>query len=317
VTAVVLHYRELEDTARCVRSLQSSDYRNLDIIVVDNGGEPSSPGELRSVVDSRIPVIESGSNLGYAGGNNLGIAVALEMGSEYVWVVNPDLIVESNTLTAMMAAARRHPDAGCIGSRILLGPQHPTRVWFDGGRIDWSSGGAATHINAGVLAAKLPPQGVRPVDYVTGASLLIKAMVFGEIGLLPEDYFLYFEETDFCVRARRRGWSAIIATDVVAWHYKRSSNILPAPYYLYYWPRGRALFSQRYCGEVEVAEYPDFINWRDGWRRSVERHAPSWLGEFDRLVNLGLTDGRMGRTGPRRDIETVEPPVAVATPVAQ
>ncbi len=307
VAAIVLHYKHLDDTVRCVSALQDSDHRDLEITVVDNDANPETHRELRRRLDPRVELIATGENLGYAGGNNVGIREALDRRVGFVWIVNPDLIVERDTLSGMMALARRQTDAGCIGSRILLGGSKPARIWFDGGRVDWASGGSATHLNPGVQAALLGSQGDRPVDYVTGASLLIRRSVLEEVGLLPEEYFLYFEETDFCMRARDAGWSSMIATDVVAWHHKRSADKLPTAYYTYYWPRGRALFARRYAGpDIDVQAMPDVVEWFDGWRGNVAAHAPAWLPEFERLFKLGLSDGEAGRTGRRLDIERAE-----------
>ena len=86
----------------------------------------------------------------------------------------------------------------------------PTRIWFDGGIIDWHQSGATTHLNLGSLESEHAPTWPYDVDYVTGAGMLLRTRMIVDIGLIPEDWFLYFEETAYNVIAQRRGWRTMV-----------------------------------------------------------------------------------------------------------
>ncbi|MBA2337588.1 MAG: glycosyltransferase family 2 protein [Acidimicrobiia bacterium] len=312
VTAIVLNYQHAGDTLRCVRSLAQSDYRRLSLIVVDNGSAPDVVAALEEGLEPTTTLIRSGDNLGYAAGNNLGICRALALGSDLVWLVNPDVVVGPDTLPALVDAADERPAAGIIGSQVLYGGSHPLRIWFNGGLIDWDRGGSPSHRHSGDLYQEGDQGPIVDVDYVTGASMLVRAAVFASIGLLPEDYFLYFEETDFNMQARRAGWEIIVQPASVSWHYKRSTGLLPQPYYIYYFVRNRLNFSRRYSAADPGDIVDDLEPFISGWRAKVTRYAPDWVMVYDRLVEIALQHGLEGRTGRWDGLADITAPARVA-----
>lgn len=300
VYAVVLNHRHSRDALRAVASLAGSAPRPS-IVVVDNGSPPADRDRLQSGLPADVSFVDSGENLGYAGGNNLGIAVALKAGADFVWILNPDVVVEPEALGYLLAAAASHPHAGIIGSRLLRG--RDDEVWFNGGEIVWSRGGATRHLGMGKSDHELPALGPSVVDYVTGAAMLVRSEVFADAGLLPEDYFLYFEETDFSVRARLAGWAAMIEPRSRVRHFKRSSGALPQPYFVYYFIRNRIVFGTRFTGWPAARIVEDQQRFIDSWRRRVAERAPDWLPVYERLVRMAIEDGTAGRVGRRREIE--------------
>jgi GT2 family glycosyltransferase len=308
VGTVVLHYKCLDDTVRCVRSIMRSTVLDQRIIVVDNGPEGADHDRLADAVGPGVTTIASGDNLGYAAGNNLGIRHALADRPEFVWVLNPDTRVEPMTLAGLLAGAQEVPDAGIIGCRIHYDGE-PARIWFDGGVVDRSRAGATTHVNMGVADSKAGPSVTREVDYVTGACMLVRRHMLEHVGLIPEEYFLYFEETELCLRAQAAGWRTIVAGQAHLRHLKRSSGALPAPYYLYYMTRNRMLFARRALRADPEQALSDLRKaFLEPWRSKVETRAPHWLPAFDRLADLAIHDGRAGVTGRRREIEDVAVP---------
>ena len=202
VWAVVLNHREATDTLRCLDALGKVGYRSLTRLVVDNA---SGPGEVAWLRSAGATVVESGGNLGYAGGNNVGLRLALEAGAEAVWVVNPDAYPEPGSLLRLVKVLRRHPEVGIVGPRILEAESATPRIQSDGGRIVWEAGGRSELIGRGTAPGR--GGGMRLVDFVPGAAMLVRRKVFEDIGLLPEEWFLYFEETDFCLKLWRAGWT--------------------------------------------------------------------------------------------------------------
>lgn len=308
VATVVLNYREVDDTLRCVRSIRASAHLDQQLVIVDNGADTYTTERLRAGLDGDR-LINSEENLGYAGGNNLGIAAALDGRASYIWLLNPDTVVEAATLSNLLDAARARPDAGIIGSRILVGGDARQRVWFDGGHIDWSQAGATSHHNSGVPYPEVESdRRIRAIDYATGASMLVRREVFETVGLLPERYFLYFEETDFNLRAREAGWSIVLAPQALVHHYQRSHGILPTPHYVYYFVRNRLLFASEFTPLTVDEVLPYVEPWVGAWRRKVSDRAPDWLDTYEHLVRFAIDDARAGRSGRRDERVRVEAP---------
>lgn len=304
VFTVVLNYRAVDDTVRCVESLRRSDYRNQSLVVVDNGATEHTAAALSSALPTTT-IISSHENLGYAGGNNLGITYALRRHADAVWLLNPDTEVEPSTLSLMVETLSSRPMAGIIGCRVLDGRSPGDVIWSNGERIDWEEGGATAHIDAGRPDREVPAVTPHGTDYVTGACMLVRRDVFDQIGLLPERYFLYFEETDFNTRARQTGWELLIDPRARIRHYQRSYERLPSPRYVYYYVRNRLLFGQRFAPQPFPSLEDSAQRWADGWRRKVEKRAPNWLPTFEQLVSWAVEDARAGREGRREDIDDV------------
>lgn len=313
VATVVLNYRSETDTIACVRALRRSTVLNQTLFIVDNAEPGEEHASLRAQFDERVTVIASGGNLGYAAGNNIGIRAALPSRPDFFFLVNPDVEVSETALEHMLTAADDVPEAGVIGARIVQGHQQPARLLYDGGVIDTRRFGAASHLNMGRLLDEVPRTGVRDTDYVTGAGMLIRRAVVEHVGLIPEDYFLYFEETDFCLRVQQAGWRTVVADDALLHHHKRSSGVLPTPYYLYYMTRNRLLFGHRhFAADLDLALEDFRRTFLDPWRERVQRNAPDWVASFDTLVERAVADARAGATGRADIVDTIEAPRATA-----
>ena len=315
VATIVLNYRHPEDTVACLAALQRSTCLDQRFVVVDNDAEGPAHEELRAAVTAvtapatDVTVLATGGNLGYAGGNNVGIRHALQRRPEFLLIVNPDLHVEPTTIERLLATAREVPDAAAIGPRIVHGDTGSDgtgaaagagsrRIWFDGGVFDRSRAGATTHVNMGRPEREVPPGPPRDVDYVTGACLLLRADAVRAVGLLPEDYFLYFEETDYNQQLAAAGWRLVVDSRARAVHHKRSSGDLPTPAYTYYMRRNKQLFARR-MGVDEAAAVEEFRRvWVDPWRRNVANRAPHWSATFDALIAKAEADAAAGVTGP-------------------
>jgi len=299
---VVLNYGEPHDTFGCLDSLEQSDDLDLDIVVVDNGPESDEHDRLRAGVGRRAEVVATGENLGYAGGNNLGITRLLERGVTFVWLLNPDTRVEPTTLPRLLRLMDRRPECGVVGPRLVL-PGSPARVWYDGGVVDLERWGATRHRAQGKLESEARRPVPRVTDYVTGAALLTRAATLEQVGLLPERYFLYYEETEWCLRARRLGWACVVQSRARMTHLKRSGIGIPEPYHVYYMTRNRYFFARDCLGldpEQALADLDARLLAR--WRARVTRDAPAWLPAYDDLVARAKADARAGRDGRNDDI---------------
>ena len=297
---VLVNHDSAEDTVGCIASLEASHDLDMDVVVVDNSDSALSLATLGELVGDRAVVLSSGGNIGYAGGSNVGIRHCLDRGNEFVWLLNPDTRIEPETLPRLLALLAEVPDCGVVGPRIVhpAGRGTPETVWFDGGVVDELKAGETRHLRQGREVAKVAAPVAREVDYVTGASLLTRRTVLETVGLLPEDYVLYFEETHWCRDVRRAGWRVMVEQRARMVHHQRSSGAMPSPYHLYYMTRNRYLFVERALGgDGEAALVQLEGKWLKNWRRKVAAAAPEWLDEFDALVTLAAADARAGRDG--------------------
>jgi len=215
VFIIVLNWNGKDDTLECLNSLQKLDYPNYEAVVVDNGSADGSEEVIRSTFPS-VRVIQTGKNLGYAGGNNVGIRFAMAHGADYVWLLNNDTTVDPKALTALVETAKADPKISFVGSKIYF-YDRPDVIWCAGGTIDLGEGGRTDHPGM-CQEDKGQFDKISDVGYVTGCSLLAGMEAISVIGLLPEEYFLYFEETDWNLAAQRKGYRTVMAPASHVWH---------------------------------------------------------------------------------------------------
>lgn len=233
VYALVLNWNNWRDTARCVESLQHLDYQNIRLMLIDNGSTDNSPLRLRRLLPG-VEILENGVNLGFGGGNNIGIRLAAERSADYVWLVNNDTVADARALSVMVKVAERNPNVGAVGS-VLYSMIEPNKIQtWGGGKVNlWT--GIIRHI------------GITHVDYITGASMLIRATALKEVGLFDEDFFLYWEDTDLCFRLRRAGWKLAVASDSMLRHAESASLGKANPLLDAYANESAVLFFRRYA----------------------------------------------------------------------
>jgi len=223
VYILVLNWNGWRDTIECLESLLKLEYPNYQIVIIDNGSTDESVSQL-SLWKERHPevvLLETGNNLGYAGGNNFGLRYVLEKGDfDYVWILNNDTVVETKALFYLVQRMQEEPKAGICGSAVLHYERRDV-IWALGGIYDkWFA--QAFHLMGD---QKYDPDYLeknltkieKKMSYVVGASVLVSRKFLEEVGLMAEDYFLFFEEIDWATRARRK-FSLILAPRSVVYH---------------------------------------------------------------------------------------------------
>lgn len=212
---VVLNWNGKEDTLACLESVRHVDCNNFKVIIVDNGSTDGSQRVIRSAFPQH-ELIEIGVNLGFAGGNNIGIQRALEIASDYILLLNNDTVVDADILNAFVSAAQRHPEAGAFSARIYFHHQ-PDTIWY-AGAIWMPDLSRFTHVGWSKPDndEEFGVEGV--TDYACGCAFFVPAKIFREVGLLDERFFLTFEETDWCYRARKAGHPSIYVPTAKLWH---------------------------------------------------------------------------------------------------
>lgn len=239
VCVVILNYKVCELTLRCIKSVQKSDYTNIQLIVVDNNSGDNLEEEIKKLSD--IEFIQTGKNLGYSGGNNVGIKKALDMGADYVFILNPDATVDKDTIDILLTRAEQY-QAGVVGPKIYF--EGTKKIWFAGGVFDQANVlGSHRGVNEedhGQFNQDLE------VDFVSGAALFVNSKVFKKIGLFDERYFLYYEDSDFCYRAKRSGFKVMYIYQAEVSHKNAQSTGLGSPLQDYYITRNRMLFASKF-----------------------------------------------------------------------
>jgi GT2 family glycosyltransferase len=196
VTCVILNWNGWQDTIDCLHALQQSTYPQFSVVVVDNGSTDDSPAKIRDACP-RVLILQSRQNWGFAGGNNIGIRHALVHGADYVWLLNNDTTPAPDALSALVAKAGSDRRIGAVAS-ICYYAATPSKVeaWA-GARVNlWIGYGRNTTV----------PHEDDWFHSLNGTSLLVARTAFEDVGLLDEGFFLYWEDTEFCLRLRKKGW---------------------------------------------------------------------------------------------------------------
>lgn len=305
---MILNYDSPDDTLEALDSVMRSAYTDQHVVVVDNNTSGDARAALRSHLPPMVSYLTPGQNIGYAAGNNLGIEYLVERGVDHVCVLNPDARVMFRTIGDLVAAATVHKDAGIVGPRLVHGGSNPATVQSDGGLVDWSRAGATVHVNGGARLDSLKG-GVAEVDYVTGACALFSRRMIEDVGTIPEDYFLYYEETDYALRAKKAGWACVVDRDIKALHYRRSTGSVPSRAYVYYMTRNRAVFARRHLTETGAVEraYADLdATFLNPWRDRIGERIPPLTEVFDLVVKIAKEHGERGRTGRYVDLNNYQ-----------
>jgi GT2 family glycosyltransferase len=201
VACVVLNWNGWQDTIDCLAALKASAYTNLRIVVVDNGSSNDSVARIRAAHPD-VTLLESNLNLGFAGGNNIGIRHALGNGAEYVWLLNNDTKPAPSALSALVSKALTDKRIGAVGS-ICYYANAPSRVQA------W--GGSRVNLWIGYSRLAVQPCPEESLDSLNGASILVSRNAFESAGLLDAGFFLYWEDTEFSIRLRKHKWKLGVA----------------------------------------------------------------------------------------------------------
>lgn len=252
VYIILVNYNGSEDTLACIESLKTVSYGNYKIIVVDNASTDNSYEILKDKIDNQVILIESEKNLGFAGGNNIGISYALENGAQAVLLLNNDTLVEPDFLSYMMENFK-DPKVGIVGSKIKYESKRDT-LWFAGGEILWDK------FYAKHYGEKEKDSGTyderKEITFTTGCSMLIHKTLLESIGLLSEEYFMYFEDVDYCARATEKGFKIIYEPKAVIYHkVSAATGGEESPFAVQWNTRNRILFMEKFKHKVSKVQY--------------------------------------------------------------
>ncbi len=249
VATIILNWNGIEDTRECLASLRKVTYPDQRIIVVDNGSDGDQAGQLEREFDGFVEVVRNERNLGFAGGANVGIRRALEQGTDYVLLLNNDVTVDPAFLDAMVNAAAGYKRLAALSPRAYF-YDPPNVIYSTGGTVKrWT--GVARQIGRGEEDSG---QFERPArrDYADGLCMLIPSAALDRVGLLDEDYFAYWEETDWCVRASDKGLRCYYVPEAKVWH-KAERSRRASDAFNFHYRRNALMFVRKRGGPVHFA----------------------------------------------------------------
>ncbi|MFZ5516349.1 MAG: glycosyltransferase family 2 protein [Candidatus Zhuqueibacterota bacterium] len=223
VAIIILNWNNWQDTVECLESISLNDYLNYRIIVVDNGSADDSVAQIGQRFKS-IQLLETGKNLGFSGGVNFGIERA--KATDLILLLNNDTLVDRSFLTELVRKIASDPAIGLVGGKIYhydseqchagFSRSNQCKIWSAGGGIHQFTKRTFQYGEGKIDRGQWDRE--REVDFLSGCCLLVRRDVIEKIGLLDPDYFMYYEDVDFCVRAKKAGFKICFTPKSVIWH---------------------------------------------------------------------------------------------------
>lgn len=248
--AIILNFNSSFETIKLYQSLLKYKRKDLCVIVLDNASKTVDRLKLINSIP-QTQLILNEKNLGYAGGNNIGIDVALKAGAEYIWILNPDIKLEDDTLSVLLKTIHNNTKIAAVGPRIIKG-ENKNLIFTDGGILNLDNKCSTIHKHSNGRITEHPGKIDQEVDYIDGSCILLSSSALKDIGNFSEDYFLYFEETDWCTRAKLKGYSLAVNSHTIVNNLQSKKGGV----YNYYMVRNRLIFAKRFHPNFkEVIKY--------------------------------------------------------------
>ena len=266
IAVVVLNWNQPRLTIDCLRSINRSKTNReikIEVVLVDNNSKKENKKILSDWLKANkdklkvvIKLVENKTNLGFTGGNNVGIRYALRHKADYVFLLNNDTIIKDDCILNLWKTFKGRK-VGIAAPKIYYAPGfefHKKRyqpkekgkvIWYAGGKIDWNNI-LGKHIGVDEVD-KGQFNKMKCIDFATGCAMMVKEEVFKKIGLFDERFFLYLEDLDFSYRAQKAGFKIIFNPQAVVWHKNAGSSSSGSALQQYYITRNRLLFGRKHA----------------------------------------------------------------------
>lgn len=258
ISIISINYNSIEVTCEMIDSVRTNSYKNVEVIVVDNASK-ECPKEFLNTNYPEVKVITSKENLGFAGGNNLGIR---ESNGTYFFFLNNDAVLTNGALEKMLALFESNPKLGIVSPKICYF-RSDTQSKED---LIQYAGTTMVH----PVTARNETIGEKELDrnqytvaketaYAHGCAMLVKQEVLTKVGMMPEDFFLYYEELDWCEQIRKAGFEIYVEPNAKVYHKESYSVQKISALKTYYINRNRILFMRRHRSNKELAGFYFFL----------------------------------------------------------
>lgn len=292
----LVYYHSWDDISRLLPTIPTNiDGKPVRIYVFDNSCRDRPNYKVANVCDTYATVLD---NIGYAAANNILMSMIKSDGCEYAFILNPDTTLSKDAIQILVKNAKPN----IVQSPLILDENRS--ISYGGGRI--------RHDNAGQIhvehllehepgtAAPVEPYSVHVLN---GCALFLPCALLDKIGYIREDYFLYYEETDWCLAARKKGSKLIVEPRATITHHKRSkAGNFPSVSYTYYLLRNKFTFSRAWNKkgvqlDLEAIKMDALVNFVEPWKEKLSKSYPDLIPVFERCVQAAFEDGIAGVTG--------------------
>ena len=293
VAVILINLNQEDHTRECIDSLLRVTYAACEIILIDNNSSDGSGERLHhhfpSVTYRRLE-----ENLGFAGGNNAGIDIALAHNAEYVLLLNNDTVVDANFIQPLVEVAASEASLGAQCGKIYQFSRRQT-LWYAGGILHVDKA-YANH--RGMWENDVGQYDkIEETDFASGCMFFVPSRVIRETGMLDDRLFIYQEDTDWCVRMKERGYRIIYNPNSRIWHKVSVTNKIDSPFYLYFTIRNKIIFLRKHSRPSRWLQHvPYFLYF---FARHLIRMSMKWHSmRGTRAVLFGIIDGLRNFTGP-------------------
>ena len=220
IAVILVNWKKYNLTSKCIDSLNKSNYKNFKIILVDNEYSEKSLIELKNK-HKELLVFKEKNNLGFAGGNNIGIRYALENDYDYIMLLNNDTEVKENFILPLVERIEKDHSLGAV-QPLILNFSNKSIIWNAGGKLNKFLGLTSTRLNNNKLNSSIVFDDY--TDWISGCCILIKSEILTKVGLLDEKFFNYYEDVDWSLRMKNLGYDLGFVKESIIYHHGSSSS---------------------------------------------------------------------------------------------
>ncbi|MDQ3705913.1 MAG: glycosyltransferase family 2 protein [Chloroflexota bacterium] len=295
VVPVILNWNKEELTLDTLASLREQDYPRMQSIVVDNGSQNQQ--EALAKIKRAFPEVQTYGirppNVGFTGGCNTGMRLALEAGADYLFVINNDILLDPSAISELITVLEADSSVGAA-SPLMYYASEPDRIWFGGGKLLMGGRVLPEHGEENNITPDSPPQ---EADWLTGTAIMVRREAIEQARMLDRRYFLYWEDVDWTLALRKAGYRLLLVPSSVIWH-RVSATMGEMPLsVLYYWERNRLYFIERW-GDWRSK----MIAWgKIAWRLLAWRFKDPTANPLVPVKLQAYTDYLLRRTGRKRE----------------
>lgn len=239
---VICNYNKKQFVLSCIGSVLDSSRKDFDVYVVDNASTDGSADAVKAAYGDRVILIQNEENLGGSGGFNTGLRAARQKGYPYYMCVDNDIVMDEHNIENLLCFLEDHPEVGIVGSKICR-MQHPERLQELGARLDFEKCTHVPYYKDHLDNEDIPE--VQDCDYVPACSLMVRDEVIDKIGVLPEENFIYWDDMEWCYKAKLAGYRVAAYRQAKVLH-DMGTNSGDTYFSTYYFWRNRIRFFARY-----------------------------------------------------------------------
>lgn len=305
VGLVICNYNKQDYVLSCIESVLNSTFTDLDVYVVDNASTDDSVKLIQQKYGDKVTLLVNSDNLGGSGGFNTGLRKVLEDDYQYLMCVDNDIVMEKDNIEKLHQFLEQNPKVGIVGSKICR-MQHPERLQELGAMLDFENSTHAPLFKDYLDTEDLP--GVQYCDYVPACSLMLRREVVDKIGIMPEENFIYWDDMEWCYKAKLAGYEVAAYSEARVFHAMGTNSGMNYFSTYYFW-RNRIKFFCKYT----PAEYREkmldsllenlFLTMYGCFYKGKKNQISIMMHAFDDAVHGNLGKAAEGVILPKDEVE--------------